>query len=91
MGFKDFEHSWRLVDRIVGVRAQFEACRRDGVRAQFEACRRDCMISSPVRGLESGLHEFKPSSMFGVGIGGVRAQFEACRWDCKISITVRGL
>ena len=79
MGFKDFEPSWRLVDRIVGV------------RALFEACGRDCRSSSPVRCLESELHEFELSSRLGVGIGGVRAQFEACRWDCRISRTVRGL
>ena len=33
-----------------------------GVRAEFEACRRDCRSSSPVRGLESGLEQFEPSS-----------------------------
>ena len=79
MGFKDFEPRWRLVDRIVGV------------RAQFEACRRNCRSSSPVRSLESGLHEFDPSSRLAVRIGGVRTQFEACRRDCRSSSSVRGL
>ena len=41
-----------------------------GVRAQFEACRRDCRSSSPVRCLESGLEEFEPSSRLVNGIVG---------------------
>ena len=46
-----------------------------GVRAQFEACRWDCRISSPFRGLESGLEEFEHSSRLGVWIGGAQAEF----------------
>ena len=68
-----------------------------GVRAQFETCRRDCRSSNPVRGLESGLEEFEPSSRLVDGIVGVRTQFEACRRDCRMnrewrsSSQVRGL
>ena len=72
-----------------------------GVRAQFEACRWDCRISSPVRGLESGLEEFEAWSLdwwsssriptLGVGIEGVRAQFKAWRLDWRSLSPVRGL
>ena len=72
-----------------------------GVRAQFEACRRDYRSSSPVRGLESGLEQFEPSSMgfkdfepswrLVDRIVGVRAQFSACRRDCRSSSPVRCL
>ena len=39
-----------------------------GVRAQFKACRRDCRSSSPVRSLESGLEQFEHSSRLVDGI-----------------------
>ena len=39
-GLYEFEPSSKLVDGIVGV------------RAEFDACSRDCMSSSAVRGLE---------------------------------------
>ena len=39
---------------------------------KFEAWNREWMSSSQVRGLESGMEEFEPSSKLGIGNGRVR-------------------
>ena len=46
-----------------------------GVQTKFVAWNRKWRSSSLVRGLESGMDAFEPSSRFGIGNGGVRAKF----------------
>ena len=54
-----------------------------------DACNRERKSSSQVRGLESGMEEFKTSLRLGIGNGGVRAKFDAWNWEWRSSSKVR--
>ena len=52
---------------LVSEKEEFEQC--------SDAWNRVWKSSSQVRGLESGMEKFDPSSMLGIGNGGVRTKF----------------